>query len=451
MSLFARLRALLSPPLAAEAAPARPPSSTRVVPPPAGPTITRWTFDRIKRALDAHEIGNFALSAELADAFGRDDRIRGCLSTRVYALLGRNGADFSIQPSGRGNKASAKVLARDCEGWWWRLGNEKTLARIQRDALLLGVSISRRTFEVVEGEWIPTLQPWPMQWVMWREDLRRYEVQTSDGLVVIEPDDPDWFIYEVDAERSWLAGAVRALGLPFLLRTFDFRDWSRFCERHGLPIIAIEEPAEASEDDKKNFWEKMRKLGREGVLRLPQIDGEHGYKVSFVEPKDRNFETFKAFLEQLNLAIAICLLGQNLTTEVSGGGSYAAARVQGRVLQIFLDADAERLSTALREGGTKIWLRFNRAGLELELAPWPFWDTKLPEDLDAKAKIIVNATTALSTLLERGVRVDVNAYAERFGIPLLEGKPIEEPAPAPAPASPPAPPPTPGPPQEQAA
>jgi phage gp29-like protein len=407
--------------------PKRPPTRI-VIAQPVAPSITKWTFSRINRALDEHELGQFAASADLADAFGRDDRIRGCLATRVHALLGRNGAEFSFQPSDRGsNKASAKKLAREMHSQWWRLAPEKTLARILRDLLLLGVVIARREWTVIDGEWIPTLRPWPMQHAWWDETSGRYQVHTATGIETIDPEDPGWFVLEADVERSWLSGAVRALGLPFLLRTFDLRDWSRFCERHGLPIIAIKEPPSSTEEQKATFFESMRKLGREGVLRLPQIDEDEGWEVEFIEPKDRGWETFKGFKHELDTGIAIALLGQNLTTEVSGGGSYAAMRGHGRVLQVFLDSDAECLSTGLREGLVKWWVRFNRTD-ELELAPWPFWDTKLPEDLGARATTIVNASTALATLLERGVRVDVNAYAERFGIPLLEGEPIDEPA-----------------------
>jgi phage gp29-like protein len=405
------------------------PPRTFVTALPVAPAITKWTYEKILAALDEHELGQFSLSAELADAFGRDDRISACMRTRVQALLGKNGAEFSVQPSDRGgNKATAKKLAREVESRWWQLAPETVIGRILRDALFLGVSISRRSWTVSsEGEWIPTLHPRPMQHAWWDEATRRYQVNTTEGVRTIDPEDPDWFVFEIDGERSWMSGAVRALALPFLLRTFGWRDWARFCERHGLPILAIKEPIDASKEEKDAFFARMRKLGREAVLRLPQIDKDNGFGVEVVEAKDRGWETFQAFIGEVNVCIAICLLGQNLTTEAGGGGSsYAAGRVHLRVLALYSDADSERFSTGLRAGVVKPWQRYNRGGEE-ESAPWPHWDTKLPEDLGVRATTLVNASTALSTLLERGVRVDVAAFAASFRIPLLDGEPIEEP------------------------
>ena len=394
--------------------------------------VTRWTYDKVNRALDAHEIGNFELSAPLADAFGRDDRITACLNTRLEAIIGRHGAEFSIEPSDRGDKRRAKVAAKDVESWWYDFVPEKAARRILRDKILLGVSISRVEWVARDGQWYPRPRPWPMQFVYWDDSRQCFMAMAREGVFEVRAEDPNWLICAMTEEQPWMDGALRSLGLPFLLRSFDWRDWARFNERHGMPIIAIKEPAEADEDAKESFFESMKKMGRGGVVRLPQMtDGlsgqRNGYEVDFIEAKSTSWETFKAFGERLEVAVAVRLLGQNLTTEVQGG-SRAAASVHDRVRQDYMDADAEGLSTDLRDGLLKPWVRYcYPPSVGVDIAPWPCWNTDAPEDRTQLAATGVKAGAAIKQFQALGLRVDLEAYLERLGIPMLPGEPIEEP------------------------
>jgi phage gp29-like protein len=407
--------------------------------------ISSWTFASINRTLDAHELGDFSRSALLAEAFGRDDRISACLNTRVQAILGRHGADFSIEPSDRGDQRRAKAIAKDVESWWTDAITEKAESRILRDRTLLGVSISRIEWTARDGRWLPIPRPWPMQYVCWDENRRCYMVQAQEGQYEVRPGDPNWLISALSDERPWMDGAIRSLGLPFLLRSFSSRDWARFNERHGMPIIAIEEPADANEADKAAFFDGMKNIGRNGVVRLPQQSDAtggkgNGFKVSFIEATATAWETFKAFGERLEVAIAVRLLGQNLTTEVQGG-SYAAATVHDRVRQDYMDFDAEGLSTDLRDGLLKPWVAFHYPpSVSPEAAPWPCWNTDAPEDRTSLADTGVKAGEAIAKFRELGLRVDLDTYLERLGIPMLPGEAIEEPEDEPTPpAAPPNP------------
>lgn len=404
--------------------------------------VTRWTYDKINRALDQHEVGDFSLSAPLADAFGRDDRISACINTRLEAILGRHGAAFSIEPSDRGDQRRAKAIAKDVESWWHDFVTEKAERRILRDKVLLGISISRIEWTAKDGRWYPRPRPWPMQYVHWDDSRKCFLATAQEGVFEVHEGDPNWLICALSEERSWMDGAVRSLGLPFLLRTFDWRDWARFNERHGMPVIAIEEPAEADEDAKATFFSGMKNMGRGGVVRLPQMsDGvgnKTGFKVDFIEAKATSWETFKAFGERLEVAIAVRLLGQNLTTEVQGG-SRAAATVHDRVRQDYMDADAEGLSTDLREGALKPWVSYHYPpSVSTDAAPWPNWNTDAPEDRTALADTGVKAGTAVRQFRELGVRVDLDAFFQRLGIPMLPGKPVEDPEAPPTPPAPPA-------------
>lgn len=392
--------------------------------------ITTWTYAAVNSAIDAHETGQFADSAALADSMGRDDRIAACLNTRVNALLGRHGAEFSIEPSEEGDGRSRKALAREVEEWWIDAVPEKTARQILRDRILLGVSISRIEWKADGKRWIPRVRPWPMQFVYWDDAAGCYKAQAKEGVFDVRPGDPEWLIHSSSEDRPWMDGAIRSLGLAFLLRTFSWRDWARFSERHGMPIIAIKEPSDASEDDKKAFFSGLKNMGRGGILRLPQqpsIANEpgNGFDVSFIEARDTGWESFKAFGDALATSIAVYLLGQNLTTEVQGG-SYAAATVHDRIRQDYLDADAEALSTDIRDGLLKPYVAFHYPASSVDVAPWPTWNTDAPEDRTELADTSLKAVQFIAAARTAGLRVDLDAYLERIGIPMLKGEAIDE-------------------------
>lgn len=389
--------------------------------------LSDWTVRRVKRALEEHERGDFGLSGRLIDAFGRDDRITACVQTRVKAVTSKAGLSFSVEPSTVGPKARNAKLAKQVDRWWFSALPESTQARILRDGVLLGVSISRVTWSR-GAEWIPSVSPWPMQEVSWDSSAQMYATNTRElGRVFVDPEDPNWLVYTpYGYERAWMGGLVRCLGLLFVLRQLSWRDWARFCERHGMPIIVIREPSEYPEEDKERFARAVADMGRDGVLRLTQAgpDGATGFDLEFAEPKDTSWESFQGFQAAVNASIAIVLLGQNLTTEVQGG-SFAAAKVQDRVRADYLASDTESLSTTFRSELIEPWLDANH-GYPAEQAPWPTWESATPGDRNAVANAYKTSGEAVQALRAAEVNVDWDALAERLELPMAPGPAIDE-------------------------
>jgi phage gp29-like protein len=382
---------------------------------------TSWTVARVLNALDLHESGDFSESAQLAAAFGRDDRISACINTRVRALLSRGSVGFSVEPSDISKLARVKELACAVQAIHWKACPEHALARILGDGVVLGVSIARIHWELDGETWRPWLEPWDMQFARWDDTKGCYVVSAREGFFDVVPGTGEWLVYEPAGKFGWMAGAVRALGLPFIFRAFDQKDWARFCEKHGSPILAVTEPNEdAKPGQKEAFYKRLRNLGREGVIRLPQDkEGKKGFSVDFIEPKDTAWKTFEAWLIRLDVNIAIHLLGQNLSTEVQGG-SLAASRTQNLVRHDYMSADGEGLATCLRHYVWMPWGRFNFAWFtDDELAPWPRWNTAPPEDLTARAKQFLDAANALEKLLRAKFPVNLEKFAEIFGLPML--------------------------------
>lgn len=416
--------------LAAPRAAVKPSRSAQVLRQQTYDASGKWTPTSVQAAIDAHEVGNFSESAQLATAMGRDDRMSACLKTRLNAITGANGIDFAIVPPDGGTEE----LAKRVELWWPNVMTDAVQRALASDTIMMGVAIGRVHWEIRAKEWLPVrVEHWHLSGARFDTDLQRYVVAHQGGEEVIEPGDPNWLVIEPGGQQSWMCGAVRALGMAYVMRQWNWRDWARFNERHGLPILVLKEPSGMDKDVKDGFFASVRRMGSTGILRLPTDTNGEGYDAQMLEAKDNGFDTFDKFKDALNVAIAVCLLGQNLTTEVSGG-SFAAAKVANMVRSDYLIADTEVLSSAERDGIIKPWGRYNVAGWDDDKAPWPYWDCEPAEDLTASAGTFETLGKALTQLKANKVPVDIELMAERFNIPLVEGAKLPdftEDAPAP--------------------
>ena len=380
--------------------------------------VPQWDLRTIDDALEQHELGFFLQSSALADAMGRDDRIPGCRDTRVRALASKSGCGFSLTPSTRGKPKIAIDLAKEITEVWWYSIPETVLSRVLVDAVMLGVGFARIHWEKVDGLIVPRLEPWDAHTIYYDWSIRRYRAIGIEGQVIIDPGSAEWLIYEPANYRSWMFGAIRGLARTWMYRRWNQNDWSRYCEKHGNPIIAITEPTGNQWSTQKlALYNQIRNIGREGLLRLPKDDKGQGWDAKYLEPTSKSYGAFQEFLKRLDTNIAVMLLGQNLTTEVNGG-SYAASMIHNLIRLDYLDADAESLSTALRACIWKPYVRFNHGQSDEEACPWPTWQTRPPEDMQARATILTSFSTALVPLVQAGVPVDVPRLAEKFEIPL---------------------------------
>lgn len=399
----------------------RPDRSIYIAPITTG-SLARWDIEDAYDALDAHEAGQFESATKLFQAMRREPRISACLRVRVLAAVG---LPFELlPPKEASNLRRASQLAKFAAKWWETSVPETVIRRLCRDKIVLGVALAQILWTVVDGLWVPTLEYWSPEHLWWRADNRSWEVMTQGGLVPIELNTGKWFLWVDDGEKGWMDASIQALTLPFLARTLTFRDWNRYGEKHGLPILGIKEPAEADPDNAEKFFKKLAKVGRDGVARLPQgIDGE-GYDLKYIEASDQAWKTFEAFQSVAATDTAIELLGQNLTTEVSSG-SLAAAKVQEKVRQDLLEADADSMLAAFWIQVSKPWALFNFG--TPELAPKPTWDAEPPEDKQAAAQTLLVSAQAIEVLIRAGV--DVSPLLEPMGLKMKQPESSAQPTP----------------------
>ena len=335
--------------------------------------------------------------------------MQATLLARTQALFGR---PVRFKP-GKGPKADECHAAwRDA---WPRIGRMNTLSEVMRWAVMMGFQHSEVTWDTSKEPWVPYLKPWNPQFEWYHIISRQYIAITYDGLLPITPGDGKWFGYSPHGSyRGWLHGAVRSVGIPWLTRQYAIRDFARFCEVHGIPIVKAFVPAVGSPEQKQRFTAGLRNLGSESVVMCPMgIDGQK-YDLELLEAKDTSWQAFPAMLNTCDASIILPLLGQNLTTEVKEG-SFAAAREHGDVKQSVLEGDNASISDEIYESLARPFAFFNYG--DPDAAVYTDWVVEPAEDHFKVAQTLQAFATACMDLAHAGVEFDPGTLADKMRIP----------------------------------
>jgi phage gp29-like protein len=370
---------------------------------------TGWDVPQARRALNDLVVGSFGGPAQLADnVMFADSRVQSALASRL-SIFGRP-VDFRLPPGYRDSSA-----ARECRDAfidaWPTMAAEPALAELQRWAIMLGFGVAQLLWDTGGEYAIPHPLVWHPRFTYYHWMFRCYVAISLDGQEPIIPGNASWMLHTLngadrDGYRSWMRGAVSAITPWWLARAYALRDWARYSERHGLPMLKAKTPAVGDPDAQANFRAQLARLGQETVLHLPQNPPPAlSYDVELMEAKDTAHEGFRMLIEQSNSEITLAILAQTLTTSMpaEGGSSYAAARVHADVRQGLLESDARALS------GTIYWqLARPFAAMNFgnpDLAPRVVWDVTPYEDAKTKALTFMQLAQALNYMRVSGFKL----------------------------------------------
>lgn len=392
----------------------KPPNTSSLVE-PSTRSFADWSPDLVRSARAMADAGNLALAADLCEAMMGDDRVMAALNTRCRGLVS---LPLTFDAA-RGTKRLVKALEAGED--WWTAFSEDALAQLLAWGNLLGVGLGKLAWTdrgSAINRLVPVLEIWHPKHLRFDWNKRAWFVKLADGTETeVTPGDGKWVLYTpYGAHRPWAFGAWRAIALWFLLKQYAINDWARYSERHGQGTVTVESPEGSDKEKRKELAAGLKELGREGVVVLPP-----GFKFDLVEATANTWETFQAQKNAADLGTAVALVGQNMSTEVTGPVGTGAT-LHGRVLQIYIDSDAETLATCLHAQALVWWAEFNFGSRDL--APWPNWDTKPPANKKEQADLA-------STLSKVGA-FTVNEVRAAAGYEPLEegGDELVKPAPA---------------------
>ena len=378
-------------------------------------SLSSYTLDDVRAAVDQHVVGGFTGSGQLADKMTGDDRVASVLGSRVHGLLG---LPFAISPRREGD--AADEIATRTRRFWPRMAPKAELAQLLTWGVMMGFAAAEVIWTHARGWWVPTLRSWHPQLVYYRYDLRQYIAITMEGPVPIVPGDGKWVLFTPRGDyRGWMHGAVRTTSTPWAYRQVFLYHWARHAQKHGKPWVVADVPAAWSDQDKARMVAALADPGDEMTLTVPQVDPNNKFDVRLLEARYPAAAVFERGVYRMDTLISCAILGQNLTTEVQGG-SYAAATVHGQIRQDFLESDAATLSECLRQQLLRPFCAYNFPD-GMRAIPKLRWDATPPSDKKLTSTTIMDAGNACKAFAEAGFPVSVHGLARELGIPIIDG------------------------------
>lgn len=346
--------------------------------------IVEWAPRDIRHALEACSTGNLSRIADLAKDIGRDDRVRGVLSTRTLGMLGLPFSWEGAEPED-----------------WYALAPEAELNKLLAWGLLLGVGIA---YVHPNGQ----LTAWHPHWTRYDWTADQWYVQIGSGEErPITPGDGSWILYMPYGEiEPWNEGLWTALAIPWLIKRYALHDRARASEVFGSAMIVGSASEGSTEDQRRKWLGELEALSRSSRLVLPD-----GYSLDLLEAQGQTSRIYDSAQKWADEAITICIAGQIVTTE--GQSGFSRGDVHAAIAASLLSFGAETFSTCLHEQYIRpVW----------QLDSYPIWDTESPDRALQRAQTVQAFGTAVTTanagLASYGQRVDAPLMAERAGIPL---------------------------------
>lgn len=393
------------------------PDSTVYVEPGASRSILEWTPALIKAARVQADAGHLELAADFWESAMADDRVQAALSTRTKGLIA---LPLSFEAV-RGSKRLVKALEAG-EDFYVAFPSAE-LGQLLAWGLGLGVGAAQLVWTdrgAAVNRLVPILKVWHPRNLRRDTQRRVWQARVEGGQWRdIDAGDGKWILYTPYGEsRPWAWGVWRAIALWHLLKQYAIQDWGDYSAKNAGGHVVATTPEQFSKEKRKEVAQDLFALQANSAIALPA-----GVTLELLESDANTYQTFVAQKDAADMGMAVAILGQNLSTEVSGPVATGAT-LHGRVLQVFIDADAETLSTCLHDQALTWWAEFNFGAREL--APWPKWDTTPPEDKKARVEVLRTVAEALNTLSSANAPVDVRALLEQFGVPMKDPKDIEQ-------------------------
>lgn len=393
---------------------------TKIFSEPSVRVMSTWSPASVRSVLTQLLRGDFSRAGALADTILADDRVPAVLGTRINGVLSLPLRFEAADDSPKAAQA-VELLQQD----WWTFADEPTLSEWIGYALLLGACAAELVWDTTGVRSIPRLKVWHPSNLRCVEETGEWQVHLEgDKWQTITPGDGKWaLLTPFGSRRPGTRALLRGLVLPWLSKSYAVTDWNRYSEMHGSGVRVGKSASGASLEERERFRDDLAALASDTAIVLPP-----NWELELLEAKVGSGEVFEKLVSWADKAIAIMVLGQNLTTDVEGG-SFAAADIHDRVRLDLVANDAETLGTTTHNQIVSWWCEFNLG--DRNLAPWPDWPAEPPSDEAAESAALSSKAQALLTLstaqLQTGLPIDWVKLADRLGIPLLEGADLAPP------------------------
>lgn len=278
------------------------------------------------------------------------------------------------------------------------------------DAIGKGIAVSELIWGYDEGKFIIEDIKWRHQKKFFWDEHDNFKVITRDFPQGIELPENKFIIHRYKARSGHpsRAGVLRVIAWMYLFKNYDIKDWVSFCEVFGMPLRLGKYNPSASDEDKLALMRALIMIGTDAAGIIPE-----GTEIEFKESsKTTSINVYESLARFCDEQISKAILGQTLTSDSSGGGSYAQSKTHNEVRHDLTVADCKALAATLRRDLIRPLVFFNFG--EDKRIPYIRFDCEEAGDLKETADIYK------TLICDIGLKVPVSHLYKKFSIPKPE-------------------------------
>ncbi|WP_027190058.1 DUF935 domain-containing protein [Fundidesulfovibrio putealis] len=265
-----------------------------------------------------------------------DPRVGPCVESRKAAVISM---EWEI---GRGRAKSRQ--AKFVEGVFKDLDLDRIIREIL-DAPLFGMQPMEVDWGKVGGSVVPVdVVGKPLRWFVFDAD-NNLRLRTRDNLLEGEELPERKFLlprYNATFDDPYGERVLSRVFWPVVFKRGGMEFWVRFVEKFGMPYLMGRHPRGCEDKEIRELAEALEAAVQDAVIVVPD---DASVELKEAAGKSGSSALYRDLKNSCDEDIAISILGQNLTTNVSGG-SLAAAEVHERVRREIKDGDKKIVAKA---------------------------------------------------------------------------------------------------------
>lgn len=158
---------------------------------------------------------------------------------------------------------------------------------------------------------------------------------------------------------------------PWVFKTSGLRWWVTLAEKYGLPWIIAKLGAAADETARQDMLNKLVALVMDAVAVVPE-----GAELDLKNLSGVRADVHESLIRLCNAEISKVLVGQTLSTELDGQGSYAATAAHSALRDEIVDADRKLVARAMNR--LLVWICEVQFGTAEHAPVFEFVDAEQP-------------------------------------------------------------------------
>ncbi len=326
----------------------------------------------------------------LSDAF-----IKGCTSSRAAGVLSLNWAVDNGKAQSRAAAFAQDILQK--------LTMHRLMAEILR-APLFGYAVLEAVWNIGADNMLRpvSVQKKPNEWFAFDGYAKLLFKSKENPMGELLP--PRKFLlasHEASWENPYGDPVMGSIFWPGTFKKGGLKFWTYFVEKYGTPHAVGKTPRGTGPDEVNDLLYQLEAMVQDAVAVIPD---DSSVEIKDFAASGGSNDTYERYLGYCKNEISIGVLGQNLTTEVSGKGSFAAAKTHMEVRGDIVDGDKKIVEQTIQQ------LINWTCELNFPGEPIPVFGLYAPEDVD------MDLATRDKVLTECGVRFKPSYFEREYGL-----------------------------------